>query len=361
MPDMTIERRAAPKAPPFAIDSWIRPLPVPRGRHSIAGGWAAFDAVDLLQRDGDAYSISRTTPEELLATAADSDRAAAALDRLTAPRPAFAGLAMDRPHIMGILNVTPDSFSDGGRHSGPARAIAAGRAMAEMGASIVDIGGESTRPGAAPVTRNQELARVLPPIAGLKALDIPLSIDTRHGEVMQRATTAGARIINDVNGLRGDGAMAAASQSGSAVVIMHMQGTPEMMQAAPSYGFAPVEIYEFLEARIEAALAAGIPRDRIAVDPGFGFGKTAAHNLALVNFAAMFHGLGVPVLIGVSRKSSIAAISNGEGPDHRLAGSLGLAMATVAQGCQLLRVHDVAETRQAIAIQMALADGADAG
>ena len=357
---MTIERLAAPKAPPFAVPSWIRPLPAPEGRYRIAGGWARFDAVDLLQRDGDAYSISRTTPEAILATTADSDVATAALDRLTAERPAFAGLAMDSPRIMGILNVTPDSFSDGGRHSGPARAVAAGRAMAEAGAAIIDIGGESTRPGAEPVTRNQELARVLPPIAGLKAGDMPLSIDTRHAEVMQRATAAGARIINDVNGFRGDGALAAAAESGAAIVIMHMQGTPEMMQAAPSYGFAPVEIYEFLEARIDAALAAGIPRARIAVDPGFGFGKTVQHNLALVNFSAMFHGLGVPVLIGVSRKSSIAALSDGEDPDNRLAGSLGLAMATVAQGCQLLRVHDVAETQQALAIQTALAAAPDA-
>ena len=361
MPDMTIERRAAPKAPPFSVPSWIRPLPVADGRHCIAGGWAGFDSVDLVQRDGGSYSISRTTPEEILATAADSDAAAAALGRVTAARPDFAGLAMDRPHIMGILNVTPDSFSDGGRHSGPARAVAAGRAMAEAGASIIDIGGESTRPGAEPVTRNQELARVLPPIAGLKAADAPLSIDTRHAEVMRRATEAGAVIINDVNGFRGDGALEAAADSGAALVIMHMQGTPEMMQAAPSYGFAPVEIYEFLDARIEAALAAGIPRERIAVDPGFGFGKTVAHNLQLVNFAAMFHGLGVPVLIGVSRKSSIAAISNGEDPDRRLAGSLGLAMATVTQGCQLLRVHDVAETRQALSIQTALAGVGAAG
>ena len=236
---MTIERRAAPKAPPFAIDSWIRPLPVPKGRHSIAGGWAAFDAVDLLQRDGDAYSISRTTPEELLAMAADCDRAAAALDRLTAPRPAFAGLAMDRPHIMGILNVTPDSFSDGGRHSGPARAIAAGRAMAETGASIIDIGGESTRPGAAPVTRNQELARAA---ADCRAEGGRRPAVDRHPPCRSDAPRdeAGARIINDVNGLRGDGALDAAADSAAAVVIMHMQGTPEMMQAAPSYGFAPV-------------------------------------------------------------------------------------------------------------------------
>ena len=172
---------------------------------------------------------------------------------------------------------------------------------------------------------------------------------------MTRATAAGADIINDVNGLRGEGALDAAAGSGAAVAIMHMQGTPETMQADPRYGFAPVEIYEFLEERIASAEAAGIPRARIAIDPGFGFGKSVAHNLSLIGWTAMFHGLGVPILVGASRKSSIASLSAGEPADQRLAGSLTLAMATVAQGCQLLRVHDVAETRQALAVQMALA------
>ena len=181
-----------------------------------------------------------------------------------------------------------------------------------------------------------------------------LSIDTRHAEVMTRATAAGAGIINDVNGLRGEGALDAATASGAAVAIMHMQGTPETMQQDPRYGFAPVDIYAFLEQRIAAAEAAGIPRDRIAVDPGFGFGKSPAHNISLIAWSAMFHGLGVPVLVGASRKSSIASLSAGEPSDQRLAGSLGLAMAAVAQGCQILRVHDVAETGQALAIQMAL-------
>ena len=348
-------RLAAPKAPPFAIPTWIRPIPVPAGGHALAGGWASFDLVDIIQHDAAGYSVSRATPEALLSAAGDRNLAVAALDRLTSPRPAWAGLLMDHPVIMGILNVTPDSFSDGGRHSAPARAVAAGRAMIEAGAGIVDIGGESTRPGAAAVTRNQELARVLPPLAGLKDAGAMLSIDTRHAEVMTRATAAGAGIINDVNGLRGAGAPEAAAASGAAVAIMHMQGTPETMQQDPHYGFAPVEIYAFLEERIASAVAAGIPRHRIAIDPGFGFGKSPAHNLSLIAWSAMFHGLGVPVLIGASRKSSIASLSAGEPADQRLAGSLGLAMAAVAQGCQILRVHDVAETAQALAIQMALA------
>ncbi len=327
----------------------------PHGRHTIAGGWAGFDRIDLVQRDdAGAYTACRMDVDRLIETAGDRNAAAASLELITAPRAPFAGLAMDQPRIMGILNVTPDSFSDGGRHNAPARAVAAGREMIAAGAAIIDIGGESTRPGAEPVTRNQELARVLPPIAGLKPGDAVLSIDTRHGEVMGRAVAAGAGIINDVGGLCGDGALDAAAAAGVPVIIMHMQGTPETMQNDPEYGFAPVEIMEFLSARIEAAVAAGIPRAMIAIDPGFGFGKTLAHNLELMNWAAMLHGLGVPVLIGASRKSSIAKMSAGEDADHRLAGSLVLAMKGVEQGCQLLRVHDVAETRQALSVAMAL-------
>lgn len=328
---------------------------VPNGRHPVAGGWAAFDQIDLVQRDEvGAYTALRMEPDQLFKTAGDRNAAAAVFDLITAPRAPFAGLVMDRPQIMGILNVTPDSFSDGGRHDAPGRAVASGREMIAAGATIIDIGGESTRPGAAAVTRNQELARVLPPIAGLKPENAVISIDTRHGEVMSRATTAGAGIINDVGGLRGEGALDAAAAANVPVIIMHMQGTPETMQNDPQYGFAPVEIMEFLSERIEAVVAAGIPRAMIAVDPGFGFGKTVTHNLELMNWAAMFHGLGVPVLIGASRKSSIAKISAGEDADHRLAGSLVFAMKGVEQGCQLLRVHDVAETRQALSVAMAL-------
>lgn len=356
MGETQLRRLTTLPAPPFSLPSWIRPLPVAGGRHRLAGGWACFDQIDLVQRDDDGgYAAVRMDPDGLVDAASDRNAAVAALDRVMAPRADFAGLAMDRPQIMGILNATPDSFSDGGRHNAPARAVAAGREMIAAGADIIDIGGESTRPGAEPVTRNQELARVLPPLAGLKGSDAVLSIDTRHAEVMARATAAGAGIINDVGGLRGEGALNAAAAAAVPVIIMHMQGTPETMQADPAYGFAPVEILEFLEARIEAAVAAGIPREMIAIDPGFGFGKTVAHNLQMTGWAAMLHMLGVPVLIGASRKSSIAKLSAGEDADNRLAGSIVLAMAGVAQGCQLLRVHDVAETGQALAVQMALA------
>ena len=353
MTDRPIQAEAAPRVPPFAVPTWLRPVTVPSGEHGLAGGWARFTNMDVVQRHADGgYSICRMGLDDLLQAADDRNLASAVMDRLLAPRDPFAGLSMTAPRLMGILNVTPDSFSDGGRHNAPARAIAAARAMQDAGAAIIDIGGESTRPGAAPVTRNQELARVLPVLAGLRDSGAVLSIDTRHAEVMRRAVAGGAGIINDVGALRGDGAVDAAAAAGVPVVMMHMQGTPETMQADPQYGFAPVEILEFLEARIQAAEAAGIPRALMAIDPGYGFGKTVTHNLQLINWTAMLHMLGVPILIGASRKSSIAKISAGEDADQRLPGSLALAMAALRQGAQMLRVHDVGETMQAVKVEM---------
>jgi len=353
MTDCPIQAEAAPRVPPFAVPTWLRPVTVPSGEHGLAGGWARFTDMDVVQRHVDGgYSICRMGLDDLLQAADDRNLASAVMDRLLAPRDPFAGLSMTAPRLMGILNVTPDSFSDGGRHNAPARAIAAARAMQDAGAAIIDIGGESTRPGAAPVTRNQELARVLPVLAGLRNSGAVLSIDTRHAEVMRRAVAGGAGIINDVGALRGDGAVDAAAAAGVPVVMMHMQGTPETMQADPQYGFAPVEILEFLEARIQAAEAAGIPRALMAIDPGYGFGKTVTHNLQLINWTAMLHMLGVPILIGASRKSSIAKISAGEDADQRLPGSLALAMAALRQGAQMLRVHDVGETMQAVKVEM---------
>lgn len=353
MTDRPIQAEAAPRVPPFAVPTWLRPVTVPSGQHGLAGGWARFTDMDVVQRHADGgYSICRMGLDDLLQAADDRNLASAVMDRLLAPRDPFAGLSMTAPRLMGILNVTPDSFSDGGRHNAPARAIAAARAMQDAGAAIIDIGGESTRPGAAPVTRNQELARVLPVLAGLRDSGAVLSIDTRHAEVMRRAVAGGAGIINDVGALRGDGAVDAAAAAGVPVVMMHMQGTPETMQADPQYGFAPVEILEFLEARIQAAEAAGIPRALMAIDPGYGFGKTVTHNLQLINWTAMLHMLGVPILIGASRKSSIAKISAGEDADQRLPGSLALAMAALRQGAQMLRVHDVGETMQAVKVEM---------
>lgn len=347
-------RKAVLPVPPFAVPSWVRPVPALGGGNVLVGNLASFDVVDVVQATTGGHVVCRMDVDRLLETADDRNLAVGIINNLTQLRYPFAGLTMEVPTIMGILNVTPDSFSDGGKHYAPAMAVSAGKAMITAGARIIDIGGESTRPGAAPITRNQELARVLPPISGLKKCGAVLSVDTQHAEVMDRAAARGVTIINDVSGLRGEGALETAARTGCHVVIMHMQGTPGIMQDNPQYGFAPVEIYAFLEERITAAMAAGIPREKISIDPGFGFGKAVHHNLQLVNWLAMLHGLGVPILIGASRKSSIAKLSSCETTDQRLPGSLGLAMAAVRQGAQMLRVHDVVETAQALAVERAL-------
>jgi len=348
--------QAVPTVPPFAMPTWIRPVVgVGDAGTVLARGWIRAQHFDVVTRDEDGqHLITRMSEDAIIDHADDRNKAAAVLENLYKPRADFAGLEMAKPHLMGVINTTPDSFSDGGAHLAPATAIASGMAMWQAGASVIDIGGESTRPGAAPITRNQELARVLPPITGLARQNIRLSIDTRHAEVMTRACAAGASIINDVEALRRDGALDAAAASGAPVIITHMQGQPETMQDEPHYEFAPVDIYQFLEERIDAAVAAGIAKSHIAVDPGFGFGKTVAHNLQILNWLSLFHGLGVPILFGASRKSTIAKLSKDEPADQRLAGSLALAMAAYRQGAQLLRVHDVGETAQALAVEQAL-------
>lgn len=258
---------------------------------------------------------------------------------------------MNRPRIMGILNVTPDSFSDGGAFSTTDTAVAHGIAMLEAGADIVDVGGESTRPGAAPVDAAEDARRVLPVIKALAARGACVSVDTRHAAVMAAAIGSGARIINDVTALTGDpAALAIVARSRASVVLMHMQGDPRTMQASPTYDWAPGDVFDALRQRVEACVGAGIGSERIAVDPGIGFGKTAAHSAALLGHIAMFHGLGCVVAVGASRKSFIGTLGRGEGVEDRLAGSLASALHAVAQGVQIVRVHDVAETRQAIAV-----------
>ena len=342
--------------PPFAMPTWIRPI-VGAGDDGavLASGWTRTQQFDVITRAADGQHIVTCMSEDaIIKQATDRNKAAAVFENFYKPRANFAGLKMSSPHVMGVINVTPDSFSDGGAHLAPATAIASGMAMSEAGASIIDIGGESTRPGAEAITRNQELARVLPPITGLARQNIRISIDTRHAEVMTRACAAGATVINDVEALQRDGAVDSAAASGATVIIMHMQGQPKTMQDEPHYNFAPVDIYQFLEERIEVAMAAGIAKSQIAVDPGFGFGKKVAHNLQILNWLSLFHGLGVPILFGASRKSTIAKLSRGEPADQRIAGSLSLAMAAFRQGAQILRVHDVAETVQALAVEQAL-------
>jgi dihydropteroate synthase len=270
-------------------------------------------------------------------------------------------LDLSRPVVMGVLNVTPDSFSDGGRFAGLDRATAHALSMAEAGAAIIDIGGESTRPGAEPVPAEAELARVIPVIERLAAAGAPpVSVDTTKPEVMRAAARAGAEIINDVMALRAPGALEAAAESGCAVCLMHMQGEPRTMQQAPRYGDVVTEVCDFLAARVEACVAAGIGRDRLMVDPGFGFGKTLQHNLLLMRHLERIAGLGVPVLVGVSRKSMIGALT-GRPVEERLAGGLALASLAVRAGAAVIRSHDVAATRDALDVTAAVMAADDNG
>ena len=316
----------------------------PAGALPLAGGWCWFSEVEVLRRDA--------APEVMPVSAVPGE----VRDVLSAPRADFGGLRMDAPQVMGILNVTPDSFSDGGRFLAPEAALAQARAMAEA-ADVLDIGGESTRPGAAEVAVEEEVARTAPVIAALRAggLGCPISIDTRKAAVAQAALAAGAGIVNDVAAMGFDPEMASVvAGSGAPVILMHSIKTPATMQDDPRHDDVLLDVYDFLKARIAAAEAAGIARDRIMVDPGIGFGKTADHNLALVRRLSLFHALGVPVLLGVSRKRFIGTIGGEPVAERRVAGSLAVALAGLAQGAQVLRVHDVAETRQALRLWQAV-------
>lgn len=255
-----------------------------------------------------------------------------------------------RPLVMGILNVTPDSFSDGGRYQSLEFAMERAEQMIKDGVDIIDIGGESTRPGSPSVPVHEELARVMPAIFALRELGYALSIDTCKPEVMREAIIAGADMINDINAFRAPGAIEAVADSDCGLCIMHMQGTPQDMQAQPVYQDVVAEVIAFLRERIEALEAAGVARERVTIDPGFGFGKTVEHNVALLrSINRMESELGLPVLAGLSRKSMIGALT-GRPVEQRLAGSLGGALAAVAQGARIVRVHDVAETVDAIRV-----------
>lgn len=264
------------------------------------------------------------------------------------------------PSLWGVVNVTPDSFSNDGFHTDAEAAIAHGRRLAAEGADVLDIGGESTRPGAEPVSVEAEVARVLPVIKGLRGV-APLSIDTTKPAVARAALTAGAFIWNDVAALRGPGALETAAELGCAVVLMHMRGEPRTMQDAPAYDDVTAEVEAFLLARAEAAMSAGIASGKITLDPGLGFGKTAAHNLRLLADLPRLARHGFPILVGASRKRTVAAIDPAarEATD-RLGGSLAFALHAAAHGAAALRVHDVRETRQALLVQAALEDAARA-
>ena len=260
---------------------------------------------------------------------------------------------LTRPRVMGILNVTPNSFSDGGRYFTHARALAHARRMIDDGADFIDIGGESTRPGATPVAEADELARVLPLVAALAPGNVPVSVDTRKPAVMRAAIAAGAAMINDVSALAAPGALEAVAGSGAAVCLMHMPGDPQTMQALAAYDDVVGEVRDYLFARAEACVAGGIGRDRIVLDPGYGFGKRLVHNLALVHGIPALAAAGYPVLMGVSRKSSLGDLT-GRAVDERLAASLAAGLACVARGARILRVHDVRETVDALKVWSAI-------
>jgi dihydropteroate synthase len=264
------------------------------------------------------------------------------------------GLDLSAPIVMGVLNVTPDSFSDGGSFPNPEAAVEHGLRMQEEGAAIVDVGGESTRPGAPAVSVDEELRRVVPVVEGLAArLHVPISVDTSKPEVMRAAVAAGAALINDVRALALPGALEAVADSGAAVCLMHMQGDPATMQRSPEYTDVVGEVREFLAGRVQRCVSAGIPRDRICIDPGIGFGKLPEHNLALLARLDGLAALGYPVLVGISRKSLVGKIT-GRGPAERLPGSIAFAALAVARGASIIRAHDVAATVDAVKVAHAL-------
>lgn len=328
----------------------------------LAGGLNWFSAVELIHVDGRSRTSSELVPVEGIDRRLDAD-ATAQWDALIASRPPLQlgerTIRLDQPQLMGIVNVTPDSFSDGGQFADAGQAADAGARMTAAGAAMIDVGGESTRPGAKAVWEGDELERVVPVIRQLAAGGTAVSVDTRKADVMTAAVGAGARMINDVSALTFDDRAGDVIGSASVpVVLMHHQGAPETMQDDPRYDDVLVEVFLWLEERIAAAEAAGISRNKILIDPGFGFGKNVGHNLELMNGLALLHGLGCPIVVGASRKRTIGALS-GEAPaDQRLGGSITLALKAAEQGAQILRVHDVPETMQAVRVWRGLRDQA---
>ncbi|MGX9357388.1 dihydropteroate synthase [Roseobacteraceae bacterium S113] len=331
---------------------YYRPLvqsgPVrPRGAVSLAGGPLWFTHAEVL---------SRTEPPRVVPTGAIHSRM---LTCLSAPRAPVAGLMMDQVRLMGILNVTPDSFSDGGEHHGAAHAAAHGVVMANSGADLIDVGGESTRPGALEVPAEAEIARVEPAIQALSGrVDAPISIDTRKRAVAEVAVAAGASLVNDVSGFTFDPTLASFCAAHHLhVCIMHTPDIPERMQSQTDYDNLLLDVYDFLGQQIARLQGIGVPKARIVIDPGIGFGKTISQNLALLNNLSIFHGHGVPLLVGASRKGFIRVIGRAEDPRSRMPGSVAVALGAAAQGAQILRVHDVAETRQALRLWDAVREG----
>ena len=331
------------------MKTYFRPIPSadaaqPKGALWLAGGWTWFTHAEKITRDGTTEVVSTAQiPDDIL-------------DMLTRPRADVAGLAMDYPRLMGILNVTPDSFSDGGDFASREAAIARGLAMAKTGADILDIGGESTRPGAMDVPDDTEIQRTAPVIAALRSeIKTPISIDTRKAAVARAAVEAGATILNDVSALGHDPKLVEfAANTGLPICLMHMQGTPQTMAQDPRYENVLLDVYDQLAAYRDTALAAGIAQNDILLDPGIGFGKTTQHNLTLLRNLSLLHGLGCAIVLGVSRKRFIGALGQAEHAKDRMPGSIAVALAGIAQGVQITRVHDIRETRQALSLHKAV-------
>ena len=346
-------------------DSPLPEQPETWGGLPLAGTRFDFAALEVIAREG-AGVVRRTVS---LSEAFERDwgrhtlAAADLIEALRVPRPRLAGLSLDRPRIMGIVNVTPDSFSDGGRLGSVEAAVAHALKLADDGADILDIGGESTRPGSDAVALDEELRRVIPVIEGLRGrTDKLISIDTRKAEVMKRAARAGADILNDVSALTHDpAALDVAAESGLPVMLMHAQGDPKTMNDDPKYSDVVLDVFDFLERRIQACEAAGIPKARIVADPGIGFGKHLHHNVAVMAGLSLYHGLGVPLLLGASRKKMIGQLCDVPDPKDRVPGSLATVLAGAGQGVQIFRVHDVAETRQALMVWLASVFGTEKG
>jgi dihydropteroate synthase len=331
--------------------SYFRPLSLvfgPDARRQIADGNAG--ALGGLPHIGftQVEEISRNGSRVIRAHADVAQRHG--VERITSPRNAFADLEMDRCHVMGIVNVTPDSFSDGGRLKNDAAAISHGERLAEEGAVILDVGGESTRPGSDTVSVEDEIARVSGVIERLSQSHT-VSIDTRKADVMTAALKAGAKLVNDVSALSFDPASAGVvAKAKVPVILMHAQGEPKTMQLNPRYDDVLLDVYDALESKIEAAVAAGIPRENICIDPGIGFGKSFRQNLELLAGLTLFHGLGVPLLVGLSRKSVVGAVTGKKKAADRVHGSVGGALQAAMAGAHILRVHDVKATVQALAM-----------
>jgi dihydropteroate synthase len=369
-----IENLAAPERGLFVPGEttlYLRPIDLvevrPGGASSegeldrmLGGGPLRFQRVEVILRSPRRIAAFTGTVDRLrdwALTVGCQDEFDAAMFKLTRRQGQLSAGAGGAPLVMGIVNVTDDSFSDSADRRDPEVAVAHAHSLIASGADIIDIGGESTRPGSSGISRAEEIDRVVPVIEKCVGFGVPISIDTSKAAVMEAALGAGASIINDITALTGDPeSLGMASRARVPVILMHMRGTPRTMQDEPRYDCAPLDVFDYLASRMAACERVGIPATNLVADPGIGFGKNDSHNAAILARIGLLHGLGAPVMVGVSRKSMIGRLSRDEAPNERLGGSLALGLGAVAQGVRFLRVHDVAETKQALRLRRAVLD-----